>query len=96
VAYALFQEDAVDPIQAGLKVMHINMSSGAIFDQVKAVGFENDFGESTREFTFDSARQKFYYLGANFTMNEGKRPSAGRPTLTSPRCSTQLTCIQGR
>jgi hypothetical protein len=48
---------------------------------VKVKGFENDFGESTREWVFDSARHKFYYLDANFTMNEGKRPVDGRPTL---------------
>jgi hypothetical protein len=81
VAYALFLEDTVNPAKGGLKVMHINMTTGAIFDSVKVVGFENDFGESTREFVFDSARQKFYYLDANFTMNEGKRPAGGRQTL---------------
>ncbi len=63
---------------ARLWVLTVDIATGEIIRQLPVRGF-NNWGEITRVFAYDSRRNNFYYLEANFSSDT--RPPAGR-TLT--------------
>lgn len=88
-AYAIFVE------VARVWALTIDYSSGQIIKQVPVKQFDN-WGEMTRVFAYNSARNLFYYLEANFTT---PRPSEGRRitlyTVDPTTGSTVVTIVRG-
>lgn len=88
-AYAVYVE------VARMWVLTIDITTGSIIRQLPLRGFDN-WGEITRVFAYDSKKNMFYYMEANFT---APRPASGRPLtlyrLDATTAEAQAVLVQG-